>query len=81
MYLEKIVMVTDQFKDESDRIRRSKRDRSDPLNKNDTTPATKEEGGDVQHVVDTGLPPGIESSDLFDPNKDRPRGVPNGDNS
>lgn len=37
--------------------------------------------GDWKHVEDSGLPPGIHSKDLFDPNGDRPPGVPNGDNS
>lgn len=37
--------------------------------------------GSVKHVVDTGLPPGIEPGDLSDPNRNRPKGVPNGDNS
>lgn len=37
--------------------------------------------GNIEHVTEKGLPPGVEAEDLFNPNGKRPRGVPNGDNS
>ena len=37
--------------------------------------------GNIEHVTEKGLPPGIEANDLFNPNGNRPRDVPNGDNS
>lgn len=37
--------------------------------------------GNIEHVTEKGLPPGIEASDLFNPNGNRPRDLPNGDNS
>lgn len=39
------------------------------------------EESDIEHVKETGLPPGIEADDLFNPNGNRPRDVPNGNNS
>lgn len=60
-----------------------------PVNQGRGTPVIKGEKprstdmgeGNVKHVVDTGLPPGIEPADLTNPNRNRPPGVPNGDNS
>lgn len=37
--------------------------------------------GNIEHVTEKGLPPGIEANDLFNPNGNRPRDLPNGDNS
>lgn len=43
-------------------------------------PGSNREEGNVEHVKDTGLPPGIQPPDLTDPNRNRPP-VPNGDHS
>jgi hypothetical protein len=34
----------------------------------------KERGGDVRHIVDTGLPPGISVDEAKDPGSQGPRG-------
>jgi hypothetical protein len=33
----------------------------------------KEHGGDVQHIIDTGLPPGIDVDEARDPGSQTPR--------
>ena len=40
---------------------------SDPHKQPDRTDRPAERGGDVRHMVDTGLPPGITPQDVLDP--------------
>ncbi|HEY2736606.1 MAG TPA: hypothetical protein VGI70_21550 [Polyangiales bacterium] len=40
---------------------------SDPRKQPDRTDRPAERGGDVRHIVDSGLPPGITPQDVIDP--------------
>lgn len=61
----------------------AKRNVDPSLQRNEThKPSNNDvEENSIEHVAEKGLPPGIEANDLFNPNGNRPRDVPNGDNS
>ena len=44
-----------------------------PPKKDETARKPKERGGDVRHIIDTGLPPGISVDEAKDPGAQTPR--------
>ena len=44
----------------------------DPRKRPDRADRPAERGGDVRHIVDTGLPPGITPDDVIDPGSQPP---------
>jgi hypothetical protein len=45
-----------------------------PPKKDEPARKPKERGGDVRHIIDTGLPPGINVDEAKDPGAQTPRG-------
>jgi len=45
-----------------------------PPKKDEPARKPKERGGDVRHIIDTGLPPGISVDEAKDPGAQTPRG-------
>lgn len=43
---------------------------------NRRAPTPRKKGGDVQHVIDTGLPPGVNVEDFVDPGNTQPAEAP-----
>ena len=44
-----------------------------PPKKEQPAPKPKERGGDIRHIIDTGLPPGISVDEAKDPGSQTPR--------